>query len=70
MVNYEDMHRFITLLFDQGYFKHQRFGQAFCNHFNVIDSKVFYETSRKKVMNIIYKTYITVCDKTGDEMRH
>jgi len=66
MINYEDMRKFITL-YDAGHYKHQRFGQAFCNHFAECfhDSALFYETSRKRAMDFIYKTYITVCDKTG-----
>lgn len=64
MVNYEDMRKFIKM-YDEGYFKSQRYGQAFCNHFNIHDPDLFYEWSRKFANDFIYKEYITVCDPTG-----
>ncbi len=65
-INYEDMRKFIAM-YDRGEFKHQRFGQAFCNHFVPIFSssdELFYEKSRKKAMDFIYKEYVTVCEPT------
>jgi len=66
-VNYEDMRLFISS-YDRGVFAGQRFGQAFCNHFmislSIAETQLFYERSRKKAMDTIYKTYITVCEET------
>jgi hypothetical protein len=46
--------------YDRGLFPSQRFGQAFCNHFNVSSTpEVFYQENRGLAMNLIYEMYIT-----------
>lgn len=37
-----------------------RFGQAFCNEFNVTDSTLFYEESSIKSRVMIFEKYVTV----------
>lgn len=43
-------------LYDKGHFPTQRFGQAFCNHFNIVWPEVFYITARKDAERLIYCT--------------
>jgi hypothetical protein len=37
-----------------------RFGQAFCNKYNITDPKLFYETDPATSINYIWKHYIEV----------
>lgn len=41
-------------VYDAGHYRHQRFGQAFCNHFNFTCSELFYVTSRKDAEEYIW----------------
>jgi len=44
-----------TRLYDSGHYgSFQRFGQAFCNHFNIVWPELFYIESRKEAEIIIY----------------
>lgn len=45
-------------LYDKGEFPNQRFGQAFCNHFNITDANIFYANWRSHVEDIIYSTIV------------
>jgi len=45
-------------LYDNGHFPKQRFGQAFCNHFNITDANIFYEKRRKHAEYFIYQTIV------------
>lgn len=36
----------------------QRFGQAFCNEFNITNPELFYCTDESKAKAIIFETYI------------
>ena len=49
-----------TFVFNYTYNKypHQRFGQAFCNHFNITDSEVFYEENFDKSSKLIEYKYL------------
>ena len=38
----------------------QRFGQAFCNEFNVLDRTLFYEESSIKSRVMIFEKYVVV----------
>jgi hypothetical protein len=37
---------------------HLRYGQAFCNKFNIQDAELFYEPSTEKAIEIIFVKYI------------
>lgn len=45
-------------LYDKGTWPNQRFGQAFCNHFNITDANIFYEKYRKLAEDFIYQTLV------------
>lgn len=50
--------RDFTSLYDTGHYRQQRFGQAFCNHFDILYSPLFYTTSRKEAEYYIYNNLI------------
>lgn len=58
-VSYEDYLHFVSN-FDKRVYKHERFGQAFMNHFNISgpDPKLFYAESRKDAEGIIWTKYL------------
>lgn len=43
-----------TILFNKQAWPNQRFGQAFCNHFNRHDPELFYQTDRKLAEEYIW----------------
>lgn len=57
MVKLNDFQGFKTL-FKDGYFEEQRFGQAFCNHFNITDADLFNELYPDKAEKLIVFNYI------------
>lgn len=54
-ITYEEMGKFLVLFDREKKFPNQRFGQAFCNHFNVVWPDVFYNANRKAVEVILYE---------------
>jgi len=49
----KEMLEFVRL-FNLGSWPNQRFGQAFCNHFNRTDPDLFYQTQRKVAEEYIW----------------
>jgi hypothetical protein len=53
-ITWEEMGKFLVLYDREGKFPNQRFGQAFCNHFNLVWPEVFYQEKRKEAEALIY----------------
>jgi len=53
-ITHEEMGRFLVMYDRERRFPNQRFGQAFCNYFNIVWPEVFYLEKRKEAEDIIY----------------
>lgn len=52
MVKNDDFQKFSVAFYSTDKYKGLRFGQAFCNHFNIKDTEVFYCENDQAVMLI------------------
>jgi len=57
-LTYDQMREFLSLYDKEQKFPEQRFGQAFCNHFNLVWPEMFYQRDREEAERIIYETVV------------
>lgn len=53
----EEILEFERLYFEFSIYGSQRYGQAFCNHFNITDAKLFYEENTTIARGIVWAKY-------------
>lgn len=50
-----------------GKFPHQRYGQAFCNHFNITNSQIFYDEDDRNNKVCIWLNFVIFPDSLLEE---
>jgi hypothetical protein len=53
-----DMFQGFKILFNSESFENQRFGQAFCNKFDITDSVLFNESCPRRAEKIVLEKYV------------
>lgn len=58
MISVDQLQVFDTQVCKESQYRHQRYGQAFCNYFGIQDTDIFYTDDYRQVINMIYTRYI------------
>lgn len=60
-ISYSDFMEFERVFFDApSPYNHQRYGQAFCNHFGVKNTKLFFEIDQPAARRRVFEEYTFV----------
>ena len=58
MITLKQFQEFDTTVCKEFPYRNQRYGQAFCNYFDITDGSIFYEEKYQKVVDRIYIKYL------------
>lgn len=64
-ITIEDLCRFYVKYHNDPIFKHQRFGQGFCNEYDLTCSELFYEEYYHKAWEYIIEKFVGKCSICG-----